>query len=237
MGRGNGITKLFIFIQVIIYISFLYLDIIGGYDLISSYIKYIFIVFCFIYTLINYDGNNKYKSCCLILGLSFTLLADYFLLLLGYNFEYGIAAFIIVQQIYGIMLDSNSPPICKNNLLKRLLIQLSIVLFITLLLYYLDVNIEVVIVLSIFYFTSILVNTYRGIKVSMILKEDRSSALFALGMVLFVLCDINVGFFNLSTYLDLSATVAIPIIRIASLLMWLFYAPSQVLIALSIRKT
>lgn len=245
MGLRNKITKLFIFIQGIIFVAFLYLDNIGGYYLISSYIKYIFIILCFIYTLINYDGNNKHKSWYLILGLGFTLIADCFLLLLGYGFEYGIAAFIIVQQIYGIMLDYNSRQVTrlvnssciyKNNLFKRLLIKLSITFFITLLLYYLDSNIEIVVILSIFYFTSILMNTYRAIKVSMVFKEDRSNALFALGMIFFVLCDVNVGLFNLSTYLDLSATVAIPIIRISSLFMWFFYAPSQALIALSTRN-
>lgn len=228
MGQSNKITKLFIIIQIILYVAFLYLDVIGGYHIISSYIKYIFIILCFIYSLTNYNRNNRNKSWCIILGLGFTLIADYFLLLLGYNFEYGIVAFIIVQQIYGSMLGL--------KLFKRLLIQMSITFLITLILYYLDANIEIAVVLSIFYFTSILINTYIAIKISMIYKENRSSALFALGMILFVLCDINVGMFNLSTYLNLSAAVAIPIIKISSLFMWFFYAPSQALIGLSIRN-
>jgi len=244
MGRPNKIIKLFIIIQVIIYLAFLYLDFAGGHYIVSSYFKYFFIILCFIYTLINYDRANKHRSCCLILGLGFTLIADYFLLLLGYNFEYGIVAFIIVQQIYGFMLDyrlqqssslANLSFILSSNFPKRLLLQFSITFFITLLLNYLDANIELAVILSTFYFISILMNTSRAIKVSMEYKEDKSSALFALAMILFILCDINVGFFNLSTYLDLSAAVAIPIIKISSLLMWFFYAPSQALIALSIR--
>lgn len=235
MGRSNKITKLFIIIQVILYLAFLYLDLEGGYYIISSYIKYFFIILCFLYTLINYNIAMKYRSFCLILGLAFTLIADYFLLLLGNNFEYGIGAFVIVQQIYGIMLDYSLRPMI-SNLFKRLLIQSSITFFITFLLYYLDANIELALILSTFYFNSILMNTFRAIKVSMASREDRRSALFALAMVLFVLCDINVGLFNLSTYLDLSVSVEIPIIRISSMLMWFFYAPSQALIALSSRE-
>ncbi|HHU72273.1 MAG TPA: hypothetical protein GXZ21_09625 [Clostridiales bacterium] len=235
MGRSNKITKLFIFIQIILYLAFLYFDIIGGYSMISSYIKYFFIILCLLYALINYDVTNKHRSRCLILGLGFTLVADYYLLLLGYHFEYGIIAFIIVQQIYGIMLDRNWR-LVTNIFLKRFFIQLLITFFIVFLLNYLDLDIELTVILAIFYFINILTNTFRAIKVSMASKEDRSSALFALGMILFVLCDINVGLFNLSTYLDLSVTVAIPIIRITSLLMWLFYAPSQILIGLSIRN-
>lgn len=242
MGRLNKITKLFIITQLILYLAFLYLDIMGGYYIVSSYIKYFLIIICFLYTLINYNGAQKLRSYCLILGLAFTLIADYFLLLLGYNFEYGIGAFIIVQQVYGIMLDyklehnsrlANFSPVLNSNLAKRLSLQFSITFFITLLLYYLEANIELAVILSIFYFISILMNTFRAIKVSKAFKEDTSRAIFALAMILFVLCDINVGLFNLSTYLDLSATMAIPIIRISSLLMWLFYAPSQALIALS----
>lgn len=235
MGRPNKITKLFIILQIILYGSFLYLDIVGGYHIISSYIKYSLIILCFIFTLINNDRRNKHKSWCISLALGFTLIADYFLLLLGYDFEYGIAAFIIAQQIYGIMMDDYLPQV-KNNFIKRLFIQLFITFSITLLSNYLDANIELAVILSTFYFVSILMNTFRAIKVSIEFKEDRAKALFALGMILFVLCDINVGLFNLSTYLDLSATVAIPIIRISSLLMWFFYAPSQVLIALSASK-
>lgn len=232
MGRTNKITRLFIIIQVVLYLGFLHLDLIGGYYVVSSYIKYFIIILCLLYTFINYDRTRKCRSYCLILGLIFTIIADYYLLLLGYNFEYGIGAFIIVQQIYGSMLDYSSRPLF-GNVLKRFLLQLSITFIIALLLYILDFKIELIVVLSIFYFISILMNTFRAIKVSIKYKDDRSNILFAIGMILFVLCDINVGLFNLSYYLDISVAMATAIIRVSSLMMWLFYAPSQILIALS----
>lgn len=232
MGRFNKITKHFIIIQVVLYLVFLYLDLRGGYYIVSSYIKYLILILCLLYVFINYDRTRKHRSNCLILGLTFTIIADYYLLLLGYNFEYGIGAFIIVQQIYGCILDCSLRLVC-GSIVKRLLLQLSITFFITIYLYSLDFKIELIVVLSIFYFISILMNTFRAIKASIIYKEDRNNILFAIGMILFVICDINVGLFNLSDYLDISATTIITIIRLSSVMMWLFYAPSQVLIALS----
>jgi hypothetical protein len=54
-------------------------------------------------------------------------------------------------------------------------------------------------------------------------------------MVLFLLCDINVGLFNLSDFITPSPAYNI-IYSISSILMWTFYAPSQVLIALSVEN-
>jgi hypothetical protein len=55
-------------------------------------------------------------------------------------------------------------------------------------------------------------------------------------MVLFLLCDINVGIFNLSGFIALPERIYQMMYSVSSILMWTFYAPSQVLIALSTKN-
>lgn len=50
--------------------------------------------------------------------------------------------------------------------------------------------------------------------------------LFAIGLVLFILCDLCVGAYNLALYFDYT-------LNFAQVGMWFFYLPSQVLIVLS----
>jgi hypothetical protein len=62
---------------------------------------------------------------------------------------------------------------------------------------------------------------------------DKSDSIFAAGLVLFLLCDINVGLFNLSGFVSVTGRVVEILYSLSSILMWTFYAPSQVLIAIS----
>ena len=52
------------------------------------------------------------------------------------------------------------------------------------------------------------------------------------GLILFLLCDINVGLFNLGYYFNLSYEITSFLENISTNLMWFFYLPSQVLITL-----
>ena len=56
--------------------------------------------------------------------------------------------------------------------------------------------------------------------------KGRPGRLFALGLALFVGCDVCVGLFN-------ALPAPSPLYSAASVGMWLFYLPSQALIALS----
>ena len=52
------------------------------------------------------------------------------------------------------------------------------------------------------------------------------------GLILFLLCDINVGLFNLGYYFNLSYEITSILESISTNLMWFFYLPSQVEITL-----
>ena len=59
--------------------------------------------------------------------------------------------------------------------------------------------------------------------------------LFAIGLTLFILCDTIIGLENLESYISLSSDSLIyKMINVGFNLAWVFYLPSQVLIALTI---
>ena len=57
--------------------------------------------------------------------------------------------------------------------------------------------------------------------------------LLSIGLVLFIGCDVSVGFNNLSSYISYSSKFIDYMVDFSQLGMWLFYVPSQALITLS----
>lgn len=185
-------------------------------------------------------------------GLFFTVISDLFILILDYYF-YGVLVFILVQQFYSIRLAMKNaalkPSILKPGIwksgrsrsgsniflpyLKRLLFQsiASGILFLALLIC--ELSVDRLLVASVFYFVCILCNTFSSIRLANRDRSDKGNLLYGLGMLLFLLCDINVGLFNLSGFINLPKDIERVIYSYSSILMWTFYAPSQVLIALS----
>ncbi|HPU63901.1 MAG TPA: lysoplasmalogenase family protein [Mobilitalea sp.] len=222
----------FLILQLILYISFLYLDITGGSILLSNYIKFTVVALCFLYVLlIKANGETEKTLLFLRLALFFTLVSDMLILLLDCYF-YGVLTFIIAQQLHGIRISLLGKRFNHiKNLIKRLLYQLSVSLAVCLLLWKLNVSLNALLAASIFYFSCILSNTIRSLHLAANVRERRIKY-FAAGLVLFLLCDINVGLFNMSDFLPVGPVYG-KIYLISSVLMWTFYAPSQVLIALS----
>ena len=83
-------------LQIINYIAFMILDICNRYTGISSIIKYVSIILCFLYVIL---GKKKERSVYIVAGLFFTVVSDYFLLLTNY-FAAGMLSFSVVQTIY-----------------------------------------------------------------------------------------------------------------------------------------
>lgn len=57
--------------------------------------------------------------------------------------------------------------------------------------------------------------------------------MIAIGMVLFLFCDINVLLYNLMGMISSSSEFIKQLYNISSVSMWLFYLPSQILLSLS----
>jgi uncharacterized membrane protein YhhN len=171
-------------------------------------------------------------------GLFFTLISDLFILILDYYF-YGVLVFILVQQLYSlrlILLQYEGRDSTKKILSygKRITIQAGLAAIVCLILLLSGVSLDSLLIASVFYFISIVFNTIAAVCLAIKECKKRSTLLYAVGMLLFLLCDINVGLFNLSSFIKMPNEIYSVIYSYSSILMWTFYAPSQVLIAMSV---
>lgn len=260
--RKNIAMYFFILIQSVLYLSFLGIDIFGGDNGLSSKIKFTIIILCFCYVLFTALSTgkgiflfNRYFTAAVF----FTVISDLFLLMLDYYFA-GVLTFIIVQQLYGKCLDITGS-VLNNNLAEdycnhnandkgfrsvvsklkfylRISIQIVLSIGIILIIKQMNIDVDGLLIATVFYFISIVTNVIRALLEAYKAKAQqlinrKYSILFAVGMVLFILCDINVGLFNLTDFISISKQNYQLLYKVSSILMWAFYAPAQVMIALS----
>ena len=192
-------TKSFVLFESIIYICFIIMDL---FNIDSTYIKYLGIVLCLIYSLF-----NKKKVQCF--AMFFTLIADFFLLVVNKYYEIGLISFIIVQLVYLYFLGNYN----KAYFNMFLLIRGFICVFCVLTLNIID-QLTLLNILVIIYFSNLVLN--------MVQSHLLPNKILAIGLSLFVCCDICVGLHNINVAYEVS-----------TFLMWVFYLPSQVLIVLS----
>lgn len=192
-------NKHFILAESLIYIGFIILDLL---HINSTYIKYLGIILCLGYALLS---GKKHRSVAMI----FTLMADFFLLILDSHYEIGLVSFIIVQFIYLYFLGNYD----RGYFNMFLLIRGFIIATGTLLLIIFK-NLTLINELVLIYFSNLVLNTIQSY-----LLPNR---LLSIGLTLFVCCDICVGLHNINVAYTL-----------ATFLMWFFYLPSQVLIVIS----
>lgn len=191
--------KHFLILETIIYALFITLDI---HKVDSTYIKYLGIILCLIFAIYN---RKKIR----IISMIFTLIADYFLLVINSYYEIGLLSFIVVQMCYIYFLGN----ISNKHLKTYLLIRVVFVIFGSIILY-ISNNMSILNELVLIYFSSLLISAVQS--------WFSGNKVLAIGLSLFVCCDICVGLHNISaTY------------TVASFLMWVFYLPSQVLIVLA----
>lgn len=207
MGRrvSPALLSSFLSVEGALYACFLALDLTGqGNQTVP--VKYAGILLCLAFSLL---GTDRLVP----LALALTAGADWFLLVRGDHYTLGVALFLGVQTVYYVRLrragaDSAWP--------LRSILALGAGLGVYALHMASFVNL-----LAALYFSQLVSNTLLAWRL-----KERLRRAFALGLTLFVGCDVCVGLFNAlppgsSPYFAVSIG------------MWLFYLPSQVLIALS----
>lgn len=216
---------------IVIYILFLYMDAstknLGNIN--SIYLKYAIIVLSFIITLFIGDHSyNKTDKCVLQCARFFTLIADYYLLIYD-NFPLGIFFFCLVQLTYIVRysLMENKP--YKNIIFLALALVISMV--ISFKINYAEKNF---IILALVYAALLLTSVYSAVGTLTRGKYTKDGAmLITIGMTLFFLCDLSVGTYNIIGKTSLRTVISPNIEFLIGYLIWVFYAPSQVLLALS----
>lgn len=224
---------LFISLESFIYALFILEDFDFNVDIDPNLYKYeamilllIFYFFSFLLNLlveqIDKDHVKEMRYDMIIVGgaLIFTLLSDTFLLYFNSYYELGVLSFIVVQvlyfvrMIYGLNFSNKRmyTSICMR-------VGLSIIAIIVLLaLNYFSFLYSIVAI----YFMNIIMNFIDSTISTVKLYGDKrfiTSLVFTIGLILFIGCDIFVGISNLSSF--------------GSEIIWIFYLPSQILIALS----
>lgn len=207
---NHRVTLIFTTIEAVLYAAFLTLDVTGwsGPDVA---IKYAGILLCLCFSLFcaARDGDKLVPPALLL-----TALADLFLLVANDHYALGVVIFLGAQSVYLLRLRLASQRSWR-------LLRFTLPLLAGLALYALQMATPLNL-LSALYFSQLLTNTILAWTL-----RGRRWRLFAAGLTLFIGCDLCVGAFNSP------ALVPPSLYRFTAVGMWLFYLPSQVLIALS----
>ncbi len=195
----------------------------------SAYSCYAAIVLVLIYSLL-FKPENK-KIILTQIALAFTLLSDTFLVGIFPTIQWlSMSSFFIVQSLYfaRLLLNVQSKKYIYLNLALRIAL-----IAISLLVGYLVLKdkFDYVSGISLAYFVSLIHN------IVLACTMFKKSPMFAIGLILFILCDIVVGFNSaIGVYISVPETSIIYKIAFAPFnLAWTFYVPSQTLISLSIK--
>lgn len=232
---NNLLINLIVGIILILYILFIYIDFYNVETIITSdVIKYLCILLCLLLAILS--TKNPHKDKCndedmrlLVLGLFITIIADLCLIILDF-YTLGVLFFVLVQITYCVRYT--------NKNIKVTLISLFIIFIIIAFGYGIALlfnkKINILLPISLFYGICLLVSVIKAIKASNNnLYTSKSKHMIVLGMVLFLLCDTCVALSNITVIFPLSGYIMTSLSAIASLLIWVFYLPSQLLLALS----
>jgi hypothetical protein len=196
----------------------------------NSFVMYMVVVLAFIFPLLFFNKNNDFILTSI--GLLFTLGADFFLVILVPYIELpAMISFSITQICYFIRIYLNHKTIQEKriHIIIRITLISLIIIFAVILM---DGQIDLLTLISAFYYANLISNIIFAF------KQTKVSILFPIGLLLFALCDLQVGISYVNDYYISFANIPIlnfianPPINLA----WVFYTPSQVLISLSIIK-
>ncbi|MBD5098540.1 MAG: hypothetical protein HDT35_03150 [Clostridiales bacterium] len=205
----SELTAAFLAVEGILYVSFLHMDLTGyGGDTVP--VKYAGILLCLAFALLCALRGGDWL---VPIALALTAGADWFLLVRNDCYALGIVLFLCVQTVYFLRLRRAG---AGSGYFLRCGLALGAGLAV-----YAAGMATPLNLLAALYFSQLLSNTALAWTM-----KGKPWRLFALGLTLFVGCDACVGLFN-------ALPAASPLFPAASVGMWLFYLPSQVLIALS----
>ena len=160
------------------------------------------------------------------LGLLLTLVADYFLVIEGNSHLLGVETFLLVQLAYFVYLlfREERASVRLANFLTRVLL---CALLLSAAYIILGEETDTLSLVSVVYYANLLTNILFAF------MRGRKEMIFAIGLTLFALCDLCVGIESLA-YFYLDTDISRFFYSDTLNLSWMFYQPSQVLIALSL---
>lgn len=158
-----------------------------------------------------------------------TVFADLFLVVITPQFkDVAMTFFAITQICYALRLLQLTKHKAVNIVLRVVyIIAVIVVTFLVL-----KDKTDYLSVISMFYYANLILNLVYAI------AFIKKSPLFAIGLLLFLLCDTIIGLDVASgTYLNIQSQFIQNVLDLPFNLAWVFYVPSQALLALSLHKT
>ncbi|SFR68370.1 lysoplasmalogenase family protein [Anaeromicropila populeti] len=221
------VTGIFLLIEAVIYVAFLSLDIANSHSDYSTGMKFIGISLCLFYSIICFlmKEDKNLENNIVTLAITTTVIADVFLLLLNRHYTIGLLFFNITQVCYGIKIYLSRRKKGSLFFIIRFVTFLALIWIVG----WRKVSIDLLVLLTGFYFVNLFYNVIGSC------LQWKKNVLFAVGMLLFLCCDIQVGIFNISQYISIEGELFKKLFAFSQIGMWLFYLPSQVLLTLSNR--
>ncbi|MBQ3234773.1 MAG: hypothetical protein IJA97_01270 [Clostridia bacterium] len=199
----------------------------------NKYLTYASVLTCAIFALINF---SKEKSVVFqILAFAFTLVADFFLMILEGSYKtVAMSTFLIAQIFYALKILLYARSKAEKRLQIVLRGTLSVIgglaVFIVL-----RENTEALFVISVIYYINLILS---AVFAYIHFDKGCEQKLTAIGLTLFALCDITIGFDFLIDIFSLGKTsVLYKINHLKISLVHVFYYPSQTLLSLSVLKS
>lgn len=225
------LNALYLLIIIILSFAFITVDFKTDYD--SSVIKFGIMIVVFSYVVINGFKNIIIKenikiSTLYILAITFTLISDYFLLLKDGSYNIPLTTFIIAHLMYSLIIFY----LDNKKSYKWLILEKSIILLVGIIA--LIITKEVLLFLSIIYALNLIMNTINSI-ILFAKKKEINNLFLMIGYILFVGCDICVFISNTDQIITPTNDI-INMENMAICIIWLFYAPSQYLLGLSVNR-
>lgn len=227
--------RIFLVLSTILYFSFMFCDIFLDVSFYSNRMKFLSICLCLLMVVILKLFHKKEKDyLVLVAAFVFTVTADVFLLFTN-HFVYGVLSFTIVQLIYLYRIHTIDSSLHSYHFHIRAICSTLVLVVLSLS----NFKVDVLLVVVVFYFLNFIGNIRllcRLLKRRSLLNTRVKIVQFLIGMCLFILCDISVGIYNMSSYLEVQPPMFVILEQIAGLGMWGFYLPGQILIALSTKR-
>ena len=221
-------TIAFLIVEAVLFITFIIMD---GIDIFgagignarSTPVKYAGTLLCVAVAAASIALRGK-DGIVVAVGLAFTAVADLFMLVLNRYYEISLIAFIAAQTTYAfrIYMTNGRKPWISIGIRAGLIIAVLAILGGL-------GSLNLLTALVAIYFPNLLVNMVEAF---LLVKKGRRHLLFAIGLALFVCCDICVGLNNFGPVLGVELPNALNMAVLFAI--WIFYLPSQVCIALSV---
>ena len=198
--------------------------------MVDNYIKVLFIALCFIIALCSFWlCHSRRDWAYLAAAMGLTLVSDYFLVLTN-NHTAGVFVFCFVHIIYILRVSEDR---------EKSIAQIAAVIFVGMFVFALFIFVPMlpyvhpIIVLTMVYTVLFIRDIIAHIRYYQCKRTEAlpviNRRIMLAGLLLFALCDIHVLMFNLPHYFPVSPAIGMW----GRMWIWVFYAPSQLLLSMS----